>query len=114
MLSEVVHKMKRCPKCDTIKEAAEFYRHSKRKDGLSGYCKICSRALCKAHHDKSPTRFTSGVLKPRGSAIKADIRRAAIVKYGIAVVEVMDVKTYRDPDETEYIDSVFGGGCYTE
>ena len=33
--------MKKCPKCQIEKEDSEFYKNSKRKDGLRAYCKSC-------------------------------------------------------------------------
>lgn len=31
-----------CPKCKTVKDSQEFYRHSKRSDGLAAWCKDCN------------------------------------------------------------------------
>lgn len=33
---------KRCPLCDTVKPASEFYKSNTNKDGLHGWCKLCS------------------------------------------------------------------------
>lgn len=35
---------KRCPACQLVKPASEYYRSSKVKSGLSSYCKKCSRS----------------------------------------------------------------------
>ena len=34
---------KRCPRCDRLKPVAQFYRSSRSRDGLQGWCKQCSR-----------------------------------------------------------------------
>lgn len=34
--------MKRCPKCDTIKDESEFYKNSRTKDKLTYWCKKCT------------------------------------------------------------------------
>jgi predicted HNH restriction endonuclease len=34
--------MKKCYKCQEIKELDQFYKNRSTKDGLSGYCKRCS------------------------------------------------------------------------
>jgi len=36
---------KPCPRCRTVKPAAAFYRDASRPDGLSYYCRECTRAL---------------------------------------------------------------------
>lgn len=33
-----------CPSCNQTRDAAEFYKHRAHKDGLSSYCKICTKA----------------------------------------------------------------------
>lgn len=37
--------MKYCPKCNVDKPKESFYKASKSKDGLQGYCKDCVRAI---------------------------------------------------------------------
>ena len=41
--------MKLCTACGTEKAKAEFYRHSGRKDGLTNWCKECSKAKVNAY-----------------------------------------------------------------
>ncbi len=33
--------MKKCPKCQLIKELSEFYKDNKKKDGLKSWCTMC-------------------------------------------------------------------------
>lgn len=37
--------MKRCPKCETVKETSEFAKHARRSDGLQSICKPCKKAI---------------------------------------------------------------------
>lgn len=37
--------MKKCCKCDEIKDSSNFSKSVKRKDGLQSYCKTCSNEL---------------------------------------------------------------------
>lgn len=37
--------MKLCPKCSKYLDAINFYKSSKSKDGLQGYCKSCSKTI---------------------------------------------------------------------
>lgn len=36
--------MKRCPKCNEVKESVEFAKDKSRSDGLTSQCKVCRRA----------------------------------------------------------------------
>ncbi len=40
---------KRCPSCDTVKRATEFYRHTAATSGLQTYCKVCQKNMEKRH-----------------------------------------------------------------
>lgn len=42
--------MKKCPKCNKIKNKNEFDKNKSRKDGLSSYCKICLKEARKKHY----------------------------------------------------------------
>ena len=45
---------KQCSKCETVKEASEFYKRAKSKDGLQNYCKDCQReARSEWEHDNA-------------------------------------------------------------
>lgn len=46
-LSEVIEK--RCPHCGQIKSISEFGKNKTRKDGLSGYCKVCNNEVYKVY-----------------------------------------------------------------
>ena len=45
---------KRCPKCDQVKEASQFYVSKKRPDGLSSYCRQCQVHDAKARYNPHP------------------------------------------------------------
>jgi len=45
---------KYCGKCGEVKTASEFYKNHKTKDGLSGFCKECSR-------ESSRKRYTPAI-----------------------------------------------------
>lgn len=45
---------KRCPACKEVKEADKFNKSKAAKNGLSSYCKICTRAKTKAHKKANP------------------------------------------------------------
>lgn len=44
---------KRCTKCKEPKELEEFYRHKARRDGRSGWCKVCSKAYKRENLEKA-------------------------------------------------------------
>lgn len=44
---------KRCPKCNSAKPVAEFYRNKSNADGYNGWCKVCHNARA-AEYAKSP------------------------------------------------------------
>lgn len=41
--------VKKCPRCGEVKSASEFGINRNRKDGLAGYCKVCTRELYKGY-----------------------------------------------------------------
>jgi 5-methylcytosine-specific restriction endonuclease McrA len=45
--------VKRCPKCDTEKEASEFHRRARAKDGLAVRCKECVAAYDRSRYQAS-------------------------------------------------------------
>jgi hypothetical protein len=53
---------KRCPRCETIKQVAEFSRSAARSDGLSGFCRECMNAI----HAESARRHRVELLKVLG------------------------------------------------
>lgn len=82
--------MKHCPKCNSTKDDADFYREVKRPDGLSGWCKRCFSAHNKVMYLKNPGR-TTDVVKPRKVAIKQRIEQERVVRYGSAVADIMEL-----------------------
>lgn len=57
--------MKKCPNCEILKEDTEFYKNSKRKDGLRAYCKNCElkRNSLKEHEYKETRKSYRQSLK---------------------------------------------------
>lgn len=45
--------MKYCPKCQTCKATSEFHPNRSRTDGLSGYCRLCSRLATRASKQRN-------------------------------------------------------------
>lgn len=45
---------KRCPKCDIVKSAEQFYQSRNRPDGLSSYCRQCQLADAKDRYTPNP------------------------------------------------------------
>lgn len=33
--------VKRCPRCDTVRDLTDFYRHRSRPDGRAAWCRWC-------------------------------------------------------------------------
>lgn len=48
--------MKPCHRCKAIKDASEFHRYARNKDGLQPYCRPCKRAIDKEHYRRNPRR----------------------------------------------------------
>jgi hypothetical protein len=42
--------LKKCYKCDTLKEVSEFNKNKSKKDGLSGICKKCHKEYRRIHY----------------------------------------------------------------
>ena len=49
--------MKKCSKCEEVKELSEFYKHRRRKDGLSASCKICDKTYQAKYRKNNPTKI---------------------------------------------------------
>ena len=43
---------KRCPKCETVKEAGEFAAAKRRADGLSSWCKTCNQEYRREYNQR--------------------------------------------------------------
>ena len=89
--------IKRCPACGQDKPRADYYGNDSYKDGLSCWCKVCTRArnLARYHKykrsgrrvalravlDKEAERLTGEsrtmeILRNRGKALEAQMRLA--------------------------------------
>ena len=68
---------KRCAKCQMVKPSMEFYHDVHRKDGLSGYCKVCviakSREHALAHPTETKARFKAWAVHKRAAIQNGDI-----------------------------------------
>lgn len=65
---------KKCPHCNEIKSISEFGINRSRKDGLSGYCKACSREMYKnyrrTYFERHPDAHKTAYYKHRDDALK--------------------------------------------
>ena len=68
---------KHCLKCDTIKNKAEFYIH--KKNGLSAYCKTCSKKQVKEYRENNPEKIKE--LKEKYKETRKEIRKPSERKY---------------------------------
>ena len=50
-------KTKKCPECNKVKLATEYYKCSSRKDGLQAYCKICKKEKFRESKKKSDKKY---------------------------------------------------------
>lgn len=57
--------MKRCPQCEQQKEPQEFYAEPKSRDGLSSWCRTCTRTKQKQYYEKGKQRAAGAAKKPR-------------------------------------------------
>ena len=84
---------KHCLKCDTIKSKSEFYIH--KKNGLSAYCKTCSKKQVKEYRENNPEKIKS--LREKYKKIRIEIRKPAErkyhlkTKYGITELEYKEM-----------------------
>lgn len=48
--------LRKCPKCQEIKDTSEFYYNSSKQDGMGAICKICSKLARKDTYAKDPQK----------------------------------------------------------
>lgn len=58
---------KRCTKCDALKPVGEFFKESRRPDGLQSRCKVCVSAYLHRWQRENPERVRASRLKQRSS-----------------------------------------------
>lgn len=73
--------MKRCPKCNTVKEHTEFGQNKHRADGLAAYCKECKRTESKAYWAKNGHKYAKGGEKERPPKPETDREIATRLRY---------------------------------
>lgn len=49
--------MKECSKCREDKDSSQFYKNSKRQDGLQNYCKLCSSKRSKVYFQNNKKAY---------------------------------------------------------
>jgi hypothetical protein len=68
--------MKRCQRCHETKDIREFNRNKSQRDGLSGYCRECSKEASRKHRIKHPEKVAAVRAKHHaanpGSKAKSD------------------------------------------
>ena len=50
--------MKRCAKCDILKDESEFHADQKSTDGIASWCKACKRIARREHYRRLPITGT--------------------------------------------------------
>ena len=70
-------KTKFCPRCNTEKDASEFSRQEKSKDGLQFYCNVCKHEKGKEHYSANKDRYNK-----RNTANHAAVKREVFSMYG--------------------------------
>ncbi len=69
-------KTRKCPECNEVKPATEYYKSAKTKDGLQCYCKVCTKEKFKESKKKSDKKYNKKWLsipenkKKKGEYIK--------------------------------------------
>lgn len=66
--------VKTCAKCGETKPLTDYYRNSKRADGVQTYCKACSAALDAARKPKAPPRPRAVPIRVRTGQAAAERR----------------------------------------
>ena len=80
---------KLCLKCNVLKNKEHFYIH--KQNGLSAYCKDCSKEQVKEYRKKNPEKIKS--LKEKYKETRKEIRKPTErrnhlkIKYGITEIE---------------------------
>ena len=57
--------MKRCCRCNVVRDTSEFHRAVPRKDGLQPYCRSCKRVIDRDHNRRNPRRNYERTLEYR-------------------------------------------------
>jgi hypothetical protein len=74
--------MKTCRKCNEIKNKIDFYKDKSKPDGLTIYCKVCSREKEKLYHKRNPKvkqmRNMKHILTEDGNSISLSVYEAMI------------------------------------
>lgn len=81
--------MKQCIKCKTVKLTTDFYKQSKRKDGLHPYCKDCNREATKIASKKyrqNPDNERNNKLKHRYGITLADKKQMIVDQNGCCAI----------------------------
>ena len=51
-------KTRKCPECNEVKPATEYYKSAKTQDGLQCYCKVCKKEKFKESKRKSDKKYS--------------------------------------------------------
>lgn len=89
---------KKCRKCSVEKSASCFHRHTKSKDGLQSYCKICGRKATRAAKKKILRRKKRNQLSQAGLASMALTVKEVPAEIYEKLIRLQEVKkcTQRD------------------
>jgi len=106
-LRAISHKV--CTKCKKEQPHAEFYLREHRRDGLSCWCKSCTRAAtretARRHGPRTPTpEWTAKLVAAKALAVEA--RSRPCIDCGLSLPPQVMHLHHRDPAEKEYQVSV--------
>jgi hypothetical protein len=59
---------KKCKSCGAIKERSEYYKDSRRKDGITAYCKPCKLEINQAWRESNPDKYQKSVVDLKWTA----------------------------------------------
>ncbi|QZE11228.1 HNH endonuclease [Streptomyces phage Forrest] len=62
--------MKTCTKCENEKPLTEFNKNSRKKDGLSYWCKTCTRAYGKNHYSTNKETYAVNSAAARQTSVE--------------------------------------------
>lgn len=101
--------MKRCPKCGDKKSETEFWKSSRTRDGLYGWCKDCTRENQRKYHKTDKYKQDSRLRSTRFAKVNRDKTRAAqFIYYAIQAgviekPEVADCGHAGNPEAHHYL-----------
>ena len=82
--------MKKCTKCNLLKETSSFSKKANTKSGLNGWCKSCNNAYSVAWYKANPEKEREkkrSWRRDNPTKVKQQYRQDNLKRYGISTVE---------------------------